>query len=639
MHRGTSTSSDAARLGLAVTLRPGDDAAGVARDLVRLGLPRLRAVLPASAWADDAAGAAALLEALAREVELLPCVLMDLPGDDLAGLVEAALAPCGPEVAWVELACGPPGDHDAVVEAARRVRALGRRVALSVAAADPDALAAAPLEHADAVGVDLRGTAPADREAAVRRARSALPGCPAWVVSVGRTSFPHDELAQARALLAALALPAERLYWDGLRDRPPAVALKRAPDDPGRAPDDDGDPRAAAGGLLHHDGREKLLARLLAAGGPDAVREVVGWADLAEVEVRGGAPPALITGGAGFVGANLAARLLAAGRRVVLYDDLSRAGVEENARWLLEGWGDAVRLVVADVRDRARLRRALEGTGDVFHLAGQVAVTTSLERPTHDFEVNALGTHVLLEELRLRQRRGEGPPSLVFTSTNKVYGALPDLPLVERATRWEPADPLLRARGIPEDQPLDLHSPYGCSKGAADQYVLEYARTFGLPAVVFRMSCIYGPRQLGTPDQGWVSQFALCALEGQPLTVYGDGKQVRDVLHVDDLVDAFLLAAARAPALAGRAFNIGGGPQRTISLLELLDLLRGLGASRLAVGHAGWRPGDQRYYVSDASRFRAATGWAPRVGVHEGVGRLVRWLRESPAYARRARSA
>ncbi|MCO5171374.1 MAG: GDP-mannose 4,6-dehydratase [Planctomycetes bacterium] len=644
MDRGTSSNNDAARLGLTATLRPGDDPAEVARDLARVGLPRLRAALPWSAWAHDAAGAAALLEALARDLDVLPGVIVDGAEGDLAEFVEAALARCGPDVGWVELALRDGAPAALVADAARRVRALGRRVALSVAAPTPEALEAAPLEHADAVGLDLEGVPLDAWEAAVRRARAALPGCPAWVVRAGATSFPHEELEQARALLGALTLPTERLYWDGPRDAPPAE--EGGPDDP----------RAAARGLLHHDGREKLLARLLAARGLAGVREVVAWAaprspgaergvraaragGATPIEVHGGAPPVLITGGAGFVGSNLAARLLAAGRRVVLYDDLSRPGVEENARWLLEGRGDAARLVVADVRDRLRLRRALEGAGEVFHLAGQVAVTTSLERPTHDFEVNALGTHVLLEELRRRAGRGEGPRALVFTSTNKVYGGLPDLPLAERPTRWEPADPLVRARGISEDQPLDLHSPYGCSKGAADQYVVEYARTFGIPGVVLRMSCIYGPRQLGTPDQGWVSQFALCALEGAPLVIYGDGKQVRDVLHIDDLVDAFLLAAARAPELAGRAFNIGGGPQRTVSLIELLELLRGLGAGRLDVSHAAWRPGDQRYYVSDSSRFRAATGWSPRVGVHEGVGRLVRWLGESPAYARRARSA
>ncbi len=622
---------DTARVGLSVTLGPGEEHTHLtSSDLPALGLRRLRAVLRRSDWERDVAAGAALLEALTHGAEVLPCLVLDhvdRPGDP-AELVEALLQRSGPEVPWVEVCVERVEQAADAAQVARRARELGRRVVVSTPAQGGEAaLRAAPLERADAVGVDLEGAPEDGWRAAVTRARAALPGCPAWVVGASRPTYPHDELEQARALLAAASLPAERCYW--------ATARDGAPREEGGPPD----PQSRSQGLLFFDGRPKLAARLLAARGLAALREVLEWTRRTALEVHGGEPPVLITGGAGFVGTNLAARLLAAGRRVVLYDDLSRRGVEHNARWLQETWPDAVRLVVADVRDRARLRRALEGTGEVFHLAGQVAVTTSLVHPTVDFEVNALGTHVLLEELRLRKERGQGPRSIVFTSTNKVYGSLPDLPLVERATRWEPADPVVRAAGISEAWSLDLHSPYGCSKGAADQYVLEYARTFGLPGVVFRMSCIYGPRQLGTPDQGWVSQFALCALQGEPLTIYGDGKQVRDVLHVDDLVDALLLAAGRADALAGTAFNIGGGPVNTVSLLELLQLLRALGGRTISTGRAECRPGDQRYYVSDTARFRAATGWAPRVGVRAGVARLVRWLMESPSYARRARSA
>jgi CDP-paratose 2-epimerase len=330
----------------------------------------------------------------------------------------------------------------------------------------------------------------------------------------------------------------------------------------------------------------------------------------------------LITGGAGFVGTNIADRVIADGRRVRVYDSLVRPGVVTNLRWLQERHGERVEFVQADVRDAERLGAAVDGCETVFHLAAQVAVTTSLVDPVEDFEVNARGTLNLLEALR-RQRR---PARLVFSSTNKVYGSLPDVTLTDTGSRWEPADRSLRDHGIDERRPLDFHSPYGCSKGAADQYVIDYARTFGLPAVVLRMSCIYGPHQHGTEDQGWVAHFLIRALAGQPITLYGDGKQVRDILFVEDLAAAFLAAEAHVPALAGQAFNIGGGPPRAISLLELLALIERLNGSAPDIRREGWRPGDQRYYVSDTSAFGAVTGWTPRVDVNTGVARLLEWL-------------
>ncbi len=335
--------------------------------------------------------------------------------------------------------------------------------------------------------------------------------------------------------------------------------------------------------------------------------------------------PALITGGAGFIGTNLARRLLDEGRPVIVFDNFSRAGVERNFAWLKERYGHQVRLVRADVRDRRALREAVTAAGQVFHFAAQVAVTTSLLDPVEDFEVNVGGTLNLLEELRSLKE----PPPVVFTSTNKVYGALPGLELRRDGTRYEPASPAVRATGLGEDCRIDFHSPYGCSKGAADQYVLDYARSYGLKTVVFRMSCIYGPHQHGTEDQGWVAHFLIRALEGRPVTVYGDGRQVRDVLFVEDLAEAFVLAATNIERTAGRAFNMGGGAANTVSLVELLDLIRELHGAAPPVRHADWRTGDQKYYVSDTRRFREATGWSPRVGVREGVRRLYEWLAES----------
>jgi len=330
----------------------------------------------------------------------------------------------------------------------------------------------------------------------------------------------------------------------------------------------------------------------------------------------------LITGGAGFVATNVADRLLRSGRRVRVYDNLSRAGVETNLRWLQQRHGDRVEFVGGDVRDEAALRRAVRGIDQVFHFAAQVAVTTSLTEPFLDFEVNARGTLNLLEAIRA----SDEPPSLLFTSTNKVYGDLEDVSLRRRRSRYEPADPALLAHGVSEARPLDFHSPYGCSKGAAEQYVLDYARTFGLPATVFRMSCIYGPHQFGTEDQGWVAHFLIQTLRGRPLVLYGDGLQVRDILFVEDLVDAMLLAHDRIDETAGEAFNIGGGPANTISLIELLDLIADVSGDRAAFGMEPWRPADQRYYVSNTGKFERLTGWRPRVGVKTGVERLLSWL-------------
>jgi len=333
----------------------------------------------------------------------------------------------------------------------------------------------------------------------------------------------------------------------------------------------------------------------------------------------------LITGGAGFIATNVADRLLQQGRRVRLFDNLSRPGVEENLHWIRGQYGDRVEFVRGDIRDEAAVRRAVRGVDQVFHFAAQVAVTTSLTQPFLDFDVNARGTLNLLEAVRAM----EHPPSLLFTSTNKVYGDLYDVGLVRRRTRYEPADAQVREHGISEARSLDFHSPYGCSKGAAEQYVLDYARTFGLPATVFRMSCIYGPHQFGTEDQGWVAHFLIQATRRRPLTLYGDGLQVRDILFVEDLVSAMLLAHEHIDDTAAVAFNIGGGPQHTISLLELLDCLAELTGERPQFTVEPWRPADQRYYVSNTARFASLTGWRPQISPREGIERLLAWLVES----------
>jgi len=344
----------------------------------------------------------------------------------------------------------------------------------------------------------------------------------------------------------------------------------------------------------------------------------------------------LITGGSGFVGANLAQRLLAEGRRVVLYDNLSRPGVESNARWLAREYGPRVRLVRGDVRDPGKLQPIVAGASAVYHFAAQVAVTTSLLEPIEDFEINVRGTLNVLEALRRLDR----PVPLLFTSTNKVYGGLEDVALQEGEQSYLPSDAALRADGISEQRPLDFHSPYGCSKGAADQYVIDYARSFGLRATVFRMSCIYGPRQFGTEDQGWVAHFLIRAAARQPIVIYGDGKQVRDVLFVSDLIDAMLLTERHSEALSGEAFNMGGGPGNVISLLQLLDQITLLGGGqRPLLRFDEPRVGDQRYYVSDTRKFQAATGWRPKVSVDQGLEALSHWLKEQRASGEEQRAS
>jgi CDP-paratose 2-epimerase len=330
----------------------------------------------------------------------------------------------------------------------------------------------------------------------------------------------------------------------------------------------------------------------------------------------------LIIGGAGFIGCNLAAHLARTGRYVRVYDDLSRPGVDRNLAWLQRTYGERIEARIADVRDRARLRDAVKGVETIFHLAAQVAVTTSMVDPLQDFDVNARGTIEVLEAVRAAGTK----PALVFTSTNKVYGCLPDLALRDDGHRWQPVDAHVATRGIDEQRRLDFRTPYGCSKGCADQYVLDYAQSFGIPATVFRMSCIYGPHQFGTEDQGWVAHFLIRAIEDRPITIYGDGKQVRDILFVDDLVDAFVRAWSRIGVLAGKAFNLGGGPASTISLRELLGMIESLRGRAPEIRSQGWRAGDQRYYVSDTSAFRAATGWTPRVGPRAGIEALHGWL-------------
>jgi CDP-paratose 2-epimerase len=332
--------------------------------------------------------------------------------------------------------------------------------------------------------------------------------------------------------------------------------------------------------------------------------------------------PVLITGGAGFIGANLADRLASDGHEVIVYDSLVRAGTDCNLAWLKARWSDRIRPVIADVLDGAALGRAVREASAVFHLAAQVAVTTSLDDPVTDFGINLAGTVGLLEAVRCRA----APVPVIFASTNKVYGDLGDLEFEVRGDGYLPCDARYRKCGVDEKRPLDFHTPYGCSKGAADQYVLDWARSYGVPTAVLRMSCIYGRRQMGTEDQGWVAHFAIRALEGAPITLFGDGRQVRDVLDVADAVEAYVQAWRRIDRVRGRAFNLGGGPDNATSLTQVLAELEKLTGRRPELAYADWRTGDQRWYVSDPRQAQRELALEPFKPWRQGLADLLRWL-------------
>ena len=331
----------------------------------------------------------------------------------------------------------------------------------------------------------------------------------------------------------------------------------------------------------------------------------------------------LLTGGAGFIGSNSARRLLAEGHKVIILDNLVRRGSRLNLEWLRHQ--GAFEFVRGDVRDTGCLQDVFRRNRDidvVLHLAAQVAVTTSQARPREDFEINAAGTFNILEAARQYK-----PDAVVLNaSTNKVFGSMTEARLREAGRRYEFAE---LPGGVPENSPLDFHSPYGCSKGAADQYVADYARIYGLPTVNFRQSCIYGYRQFGVEDQGWVAWFSICALLGRTITIYGDGRQVRDVLFIDDLVDCYLAAAANIHTTRGQHYNIGGGPKNTMSLLELLALLQEQVRRKVFYRFSNWRPGDQKVFVCNIGKAKRDFGWEPRTTAQQGVAMLVEWLAQN----------
>lgn len=327
----------------------------------------------------------------------------------------------------------------------------------------------------------------------------------------------------------------------------------------------------------------------------------------------------LITGGVGFIGVNAARHFCEKGWHVTVFDNFSRRGVNCNATFLRRNFGDRIKVVHGDVRARRDLSRVIDGQDVILHLAAQAAVTTSVAEPWGDFKTNTQGTMRVLEAARLSPKK----PIVLYSSTNKVYGALENLPLNEEEQRYAFTD---GCYGIGEDQQLDFHSPYGCSKGAADQYVRDYARLYDLRTVVFRQSCIYGPHQYGIEDQGWLAWFLIAALLRRPIVIYGNGKQVRDLLHVDDLLCAYEHAIEHIDRTKGKIYNIGGGMKNTLSLLELLSLMERELALHTSKTFAPARPGDQLMFVSDNRRVEADLSWQPRIGLLEGIRTLSQWL-------------
>lgn len=661
-----STSAAPLTLGMLEWFRIGehDRVDKVLDDLQTLGITELRTGISwADCWTPEGeTWYAWLLPQLARRVNVMPCFVDTPPGwgvapktsappgnlKSYADFLDVLITKYGRYFEWIELWNEPndPRKWDAELDpywmkfsemignAAYWAQHRGKKTVLGgMKPIDPNWLRLMGerglLKHIDAVGIHaFPGSSEGQWDgwkAAVDPVREVMtqfnPKGQIWITETGYSTWRHDERRQLTALVDVLDAPVDRVYWYSLHDLDPRMSTGGG---------FHADERDYHFGLKRADGGEKLLFRLWSEGGLDAVRDAYWLGKSAHVS-NGKDKPVLITGGSGFIGTNLAHRIMSSGQSVLIFDNLSRPGVERNLAWLRKTHRDLMRVEAADVQDPHILRAAVDRASRIFHFAAQVAVTTSLVNAVHDFEVNARGTLNLLEALRATDE----PPPLVFTSTNKVYGGLPDVEMRQNGQRYEPVNDHIRAHGIDESRPLDFHSPYGCSKGAADQYVIDYARTFGLPAAVFRMSCIYGPHQCGNEDQGWVAHFLIKALKGEPLTLYGDGMQVRDILFADDLVDAFLLAQAHMPQVQGHAFNIGGGAANTVSLLELLDLIQRLHGERPEVRFGAWRPGDQRYYVSDTAKMKAMTGWSPKVNVEEGVRRLYEWLAENVAPRRR----
>jgi len=336
----------------------------------------------------------------------------------------------------------------------------------------------------------------------------------------------------------------------------------------------------------------------------------------------------LITGGCGFIGTNAATHYIKKGNKVIIYDNLSRAGAKQNLNWLLSQ-GNFV-FIKGDIRDDKKLLAAFKKYKPdlILHLAAQVEMVGSVENPRYDFEVNALGTFNVLEALR----KGAPKACLLYSSTNKVYGEMTDIPVAEKKKRYN----YRNHKGVSENYPLNFAGPYGCSKGTGDQYTIDYARIFGLNTIVFRQSGIYGPHQFGIEEQGWLAWFTNALLFDKPVTIFGDGKQVRDVLYINDLISAFNLAFKNIKKTRGKAYNIGGGPKFSLSIWELFEILEKLAGRKFNYKFGSWRQGDQKIYISDISRAKKDFNWSPKISPKQGVKKLHNWISQNKTLIKKA---
>ncbi len=643
-------------IGMVEWFRPGeyDRVRRALQDLNALGIHHLRTGISWADWHVEGTWEWYdwLLPLLGKQVEILPCFLYTPPSQGLtpktsspprdpkayADFIDVMITRYGEYFEWIELWNEPNNrmEYDftqdyswslfsqMVIKAGFWARKRGKKTLLGgMSPIDPNWLQKMAdqgvLELMDAVGIhgfpyvfDQQWNGWAAKVAAVRQVmKKNHSQAQLWITEAGFSTWQGDEVTHWQEFRKAIQAQVDRVYWYSLYDLDPEHATIGG---------FHLDEREYHFGLKHTNGREKLLYKLLKDGGTANIHH--------HDYIKRGFPAylketySLITGGAGFIGTNLAKALLQANKRVMIFDSLARPGVQNNLKWLYDNFNGRLRIQVADIRDKRAVEESVRHADEVFNFSAQVAVTTSLEDPRHDFEVNIGGALNLLEAIR---RSGRKIP-LAFTSTNKVYGGLNDLEFQTNGYRYYPLDSHLKQYGIDETRPLDFHSPYGCSKGAADQYVLDYSRSFDLQTIVFRMSCIYGPHQMGTEDQGWVAHFIIRMLENKPITIYGDGKQVRDILFVEDLVNAFTLAMQNISLLSGQAFNIGGGPQNTVSLLEIINLMKQVLNQQIKIQFKEWRTGDQLYYVSDVRKFQQATGWQPEVSTNHGVKKLVSWL-------------
>ncbi len=665
-------------LGVAESFGPGDrpHVEASIQALESLGVHHIRVRLSRADWhtADDRDWCEWLMRTLSRRLAVLPCLVytplpstaienVSLPQENsraFADFVDMFVQHFGDALGWMELLSEPDNTiawdwrldprgrifSEIIGAAAYRCRQRGIRTVLgSIRPLDPNWVNLlcenGVVDFADVIGLHMvwgtgpRGAAPPSE--AVDKVRKILKEhrqrARIWITEAGCPTSNDDEFAQLQAFAGLLDADVERIYWYSLRDPDPASL---------RPTGFHRDERHGHFGLCRRDGAPKLLFRLWDSQGIEGVRGFGrygasedehsaicdgGTSGLspAEAHAKGTTRPVLITGGAGFIGSNLAERFLSSGKPVIVLDNLSRHGVERNVKYLCETYGDLVEIYVSDVRSSHIVEELVARCQGIFHLAAQVAVTTSLADPVGDFEANLAGTVNVLEAAR----RQDPPPPLLFASTNKVYGDLHDIELIPIRDRYVPRDHETRTYGISESRPLAFHGPCGCSKGAADQYVLDFARMYGMPNVVFRMSCIYGPRQFETEDEAWVACLAFQMLRDGQLNVRGDGRQVCDILYIDDLIEAMLLATEHIDVVAGKAFNVGGGPANAVSFREVIDYLSELSGITPRVHYGPRREGDPAYYVSDTRSFTAATGWTPRTSVRQGVSRLHQWILES----------